>query len=371
GVPGSGCREGSAQPDEEAAGVSVASTAGAGSLGQRVQGVPGRPGRLPQGAGRRVQVSRGILPAACFPNSSEAAPPPLPQVTTRPPPPPAGQHRALRPVSAPAARGVRRGVRQALKAGGGRPAAGRAVRRERGAGTGDGRRRRRGKRCGPQPALPPHGASRPPAQGGGQRWPLTSPQRRSPSRRAERALRLRGGGGGMGSPAAVVAGWGAAPAKRARREGSPEGPRGPTAESDRCDPRLWDTERLCQHLSCCGVGEPSLLRRFRESGVTGSMLLDLPACALEVTRVCLPAERLKVLACLNKLRQQHVDVMKVALAPSWEGTTSRALLVLSSCLSPCLSASPPFGLVVPAGAVVVPFLCRAANSEPFSIVGGL
>ncbi|XP_010562849.1 PREDICTED: deoxynucleoside triphosphate triphosphohydrolase SAMHD1 isoform X1 [Haliaeetus leucocephalus] len=41
------------------------------------------------------------------------------------------------------------------------------------------------------------------------------------------------------------------------------------------------------------------------------MLLDLPACALEVTRVCLPAERLKVLACLNKLRQQHVDVMKV------------------------------------------------------------
>ncbi|KAM9647349.1 deoxynucleoside triphosphate triphosphohydrolase SAMHD1 [Morphnus guianensis] len=113
----------------------------------------------------------------------------------------------------------------------------------------------------------------------------------------------------MGSPAA--AGWGAAPAKRARREGSPEGPRGPTAESDRCDPRLWDTERLCQHLSCCGVGEPSLLRRFRESGVTGSMLLDLPACALEVTRVCLPAERLKVLACLNKLRQQHVDVMKV------------------------------------------------------------
>lgn len=112
----------------------------------------------------------------------------------------------------------------------------------------------------------------------------------------------------MGSPAA--AGWGAAPAKRARREGSPEGPSGPAAESDRCDPRLWDTERLCQHLSRCGVGEPSLLRRFRgnggpgpgsppgrqapaadavlapaESGVTGSMLLDLPACALEVTRV--------------------------------------------------------------------------------------
>lgn len=139
------------------------------------------------------------------------------------------------------------------------------------AGTGGGRRRR-GKRCGPQPALPPHGASRPPAQGGGQRWPLTSPRRRSPSRRAERALRLRGGGGGsgMGSPAAVVAGWGAAPAKRARREGSPEGPRGPTAESDRCDPRLWDTERLCQHLSCCGVGEPSLLRRFRGNGGPGS-----------------------------------------------------------------------------------------------------
>ncbi|KAM6319355.1 deoxynucleoside triphosphate triphosphohydrolase SAMHD1 [Podargus strigoides] len=103
----------------------------------------------------------------------------------------------------------------------------------------------------------------------------------------------------MGSPAA---GWDAAPAKRARCEVSPEG---------RCDPRLWDTERLCQYLSSCGVGEPGLLCRFRESGVTGSMLLDLPACALEVTRVCLPAERLKVLACLNKLRQQHMDVMKV------------------------------------------------------------
>ncbi|XP_010189202.1 PREDICTED: deoxynucleoside triphosphate triphosphohydrolase SAMHD1, partial [Mesitornis unicolor] len=47
------------------------------------------------------------------------------------------------------------------------------------------------------------------------------------------------------------------------------------------------------------------------SGVTGSMLLDLPACAFEITRVCLPAERLKVLACLNKLGQQHMDAMKV------------------------------------------------------------
>ncbi|XP_035404022.1 deoxynucleoside triphosphate triphosphohydrolase SAMHD1 isoform X1 [Cygnus atratus] len=108
----------------------------------------------------------------------------------------------------------------------------------------------------------------------------------------------------MGSPAA---GWAAAPAKRARLQGSAEGPGGPVADGD---PRLWDTERLCQHLSRSGVGEPSLLRRFRESGVTGAMLLDLPACALEVTRVCLPAERLKVLACLNKLRQT-VDVMKV------------------------------------------------------------
>ncbi|NXW84498.1 SAMH1 triphosphohydrolase, partial [Alopecoenas beccarii] len=94
-------------------------------------------------------------------------------------------------------------------------------------------------------------------------------------------------------------------AKRARQE------RGPAAMSDRCDPRRWDTERLCQHLSQCGLGEPDLLRRFRESGVTGSMLLDLPACALEIARVCLPAERLKVLSCLNSLRQQHVDEMKV------------------------------------------------------------
>lgn len=60
----------------------------------------------------------------------------------------------------------------------------------------------------------------------------------------------------MGSPAG-------APAKRARCEG----PRGPG--SDRSDPRLWDTERLCQHLARCGVGDPSLLRRFRGTAGRG------------------------------------------------------------------------------------------------------
>ncbi|RMB95526.1 hypothetical protein DUI87_27636 [Hirundo rustica rustica] len=102
----------------------------------------------------------------------------------------------------------------------------------------------------------------------------------------------------MGSPAG-------APAKRVRYEG----PRGPG--SDRSDPRLWDTERLCQHLSLCGVGDPSLLRRFRESGVTGRMLLDLPACAPELIRVCCPAERLEVMACLTQLQQQHMELTKV------------------------------------------------------------
>ncbi|XP_071428809.1 deoxynucleoside triphosphate triphosphohydrolase SAMHD1 [Pithys albifrons albifrons] len=130
----------------------------------------------------------------------------------------------------------------------------------------------------------------------------------------------------MGSPAG-------APAKRARCEGRGPGPawdseRGrdrdsepgqdrdsePGRDTERgwdTEPRLWDTERLCQHLSRCGVGNPGLLRRFRERGVTGRMLLDLPACAPEVTRVCCPAERLEVLACLKQLPQQHVDVMKV------------------------------------------------------------
>uniref|UniRef100_A0A8C4V0Y6 Deoxynucleoside triphosphate triphosphohydrolase SAMHD1 n=1 Tax=Falco tinnunculus TaxID=100819 RepID=A0A8C4V0Y6_FALTI len=120
----------------------------------------------------------------------------------------------------------------------------------------------------------------------------------------------------MGSPAA--AGWGAAPAERPRLEAS----RGGAADSD---PRLWDTERLCQHLLCCGVGGPGLLRRFRENGVTGSALLDLPACALEAAGVCLPAERLEVLACLNKVRQQHA-VMKVAPAQWPEDTAARTLL---------------------------------------------
>uniref|UniRef100_A0A8C9EVL9 SAM and HD domain containing deoxynucleoside triphosphate triphosphohydrolase 1 n=1 Tax=Pavo cristatus TaxID=9049 RepID=A0A8C9EVL9_PAVCR len=108
----------------------------------------------------------------------------------------------------------------------------------------------------------------------------------------------------MGSPAA---GWAAAPAKRARREGFAESSRSPAADGD---PRLWDTEQLCQHLSRSGVSEPGLLRRFRESGVTGAMLCDLPACELQITRICLPDERPKVLACLNQLRQT-VDIMKV------------------------------------------------------------
>ncbi|NXQ63629.1 SAMH1 triphosphohydrolase, partial [Anthoscopus minutus] len=102
----------------------------------------------------------------------------------------------------------------------------------------------------------------------------------------------------MGSPAGP-------PAKRARRER----PRGPGSDSS--DPRLWDTERLCQHLSRCGVGDSSLLRRFRESKVTGRMLLDLPASAPELIRVCCQAERLEVLACLTQLQQWHLKMMKV------------------------------------------------------------
>ncbi|XP_061297751.1 deoxynucleoside triphosphate triphosphohydrolase SAMHD1 isoform X2 [Pezoporus flaviventris] len=117
----------------------------------------------------------------------------------------------------------------------------------------------------------------------------------------------------MGSPAG--GGWGAAAAKRARR-GEWRGPEAEGDGSERRDgdgsePRRWDTERLCRHLARCGLGEPGLLRRFREHGVTASMLLDLPAGAFEATRVCLPAERLKVLACLDKLQQQHMDTMKV------------------------------------------------------------
>ncbi|OWK53633.1 Deoxynucleoside triphosphate triphosphohydrolase SAMHD1 [Lonchura striata] len=41
------------------------------------------------------------------------------------------------------------------------------------------------------------------------------------------------------------------------------------------------------------------------------MLLDLPACAPELIRICCPAERLEVLACLTQLQQQHMEVMKV------------------------------------------------------------
>uniref|UniRef100_A0A8C6JAM0 Deoxynucleoside triphosphate triphosphohydrolase SAMHD1 n=1 Tax=Melopsittacus undulatus TaxID=13146 RepID=A0A8C6JAM0_MELUD len=94
----------------------------------------------------------------------------------------------------------------------------------------------------------------------------------------------------MGSPAG--GGWGAAPAKRARR--------GPEAQGDGSEPRLWDTERLCRHLEQCGLGEPGLLRRFRGNG--GAWRRGL---------LGLPAERLKVLACLDKLQQQHMDTMKV------------------------------------------------------------
>ncbi|OXB57335.1 hypothetical protein ASZ78_011755 [Callipepla squamata] len=115
----------------------------------------------------------------------------------------------------------------------------------------------------------------------------------------------------MGSPASA---WGAAPAKRARREGFAESSRGPAAHGD---PRLWDTEQLCQHLSRSGAGEPGLLRRFRGRSsrlvvAAGEMMRreDELVKIEKPTYGLLPDERLKVLACLNQLRQT-VDIMKV------------------------------------------------------------
>ncbi|XP_074867790.1 deoxynucleoside triphosphate triphosphohydrolase SAMHD1 isoform X2 [Carettochelys insculpta] len=76
-------------------------------------------------------------------------------------------------------------------------------------------------------------------------------------------------------------------------------------------PRRWATEQVCDFLCRNGFSEPGLLRRFRENQITGAVLPYLTKSELKDLGVGPLDLRLKLLACLQKLEQNHADVMKV------------------------------------------------------------
>ncbi|KAG6938934.1 SAM and HD domain containing deoxynucleoside triphosphate triphosphohydrolase 1, partial [Chelydra serpentina] len=126
-----------------------------------------------------------------------------------------------------------------------------------------------------------------------------------------------------GSRAVVMSRSGAAVAggiaKRGRPPSSPDGfctpekrvcawramdPEGP-------HPRHWGTEQVCDFLCRNGFSEPGLLRRFRENQITGAVLPYLTKSELKDLGVGPLDLRLKLLVCLQKLEQNHADIMKV------------------------------------------------------------
>ncbi|XP_054835873.1 deoxynucleoside triphosphate triphosphohydrolase SAMHD1 [Eublepharis macularius] len=108
-------------------------------------------------------------------------------------------------------------------------------------------------------------------------------------------------------------------AKRARTDSPADGFRTPekgVSEWQGADPghlhlRHWDAEQLCDFVRRRGFEEPEVLSLFRENQVTGSVLPYLTECHLKEMGIGIPGLRLKLLHCLRKLEQNHMDIMKV------------------------------------------------------------
>ncbi|KAM9121212.1 deoxynucleoside triphosphate triphosphohydrolase SAMHD1 isoform 4-T4 [Pangshura tecta] len=117
------------------------------------------------------------------------------------------------------------------------------------------------------------------------------------------------------SGAAVVGGV----ARRGRSASPPDG--FCTPEKRVCDwwamgpegphPRHWGIEQVCDFLCRNGFSEPGLLRCFRENQITGAVLPYLTKSELKDLGVGPLELRLKLLVCLQKLEQNHADIMKV------------------------------------------------------------
>ncbi|XP_004466661.1 deoxynucleoside triphosphate triphosphohydrolase SAMHD1 [Dasypus novemcinctus] len=113
------------------------------------------------------------------------------------------------------------------------------------------------------------------------------------------------------------------PSKRPRCDGSPRSPpHTPSAAAARSpDPKLhpdhetWDPEQVCVFLSNCGFSESGLLDRFRENKITGSLLSSLDESLLKNLGVSSLEERQKLLSCIQRLSQTHIDTMKVINDP--------------------------------------------------------
>lgn len=109
------------------------------------------------------------------------------------------------------------------------------------------------------------------------------------------------------------------PAKRPRCDGSQRTPPStPPAAADGSpgtelhpDYRTWGPEQVRAFLENSGFGELKLLQSFQENKITGSFLPFLDESLLENLGVSSLEGRKKLIGCIQKLSQTHVELMKV------------------------------------------------------------
>ncbi|XP_050007153.1 deoxynucleoside triphosphate triphosphohydrolase SAMHD1 [Alexandromys fortis] len=108
------------------------------------------------------------------------------------------------------------------------------------------------------------------------------------------------------------------PAKRPRCDGSPRTPPSTRPAAANASPGselhidlpTWDVDDVCSFLEGEGFRE-QVLDSFRENKITGEFLPFLKGYLLENLGVSSLEERRKMIACIQKLSQSHIELMKV------------------------------------------------------------
>ncbi|XP_057637424.1 deoxynucleoside triphosphate triphosphohydrolase SAMHD1 isoform X2 [Chionomys nivalis] len=109
------------------------------------------------------------------------------------------------------------------------------------------------------------------------------------------------------------------PAKRPRCDGSPRTPPSTRPAAANASPGselhidlpTWDVEDVCSFLEGEGFREKQVLDSFRDRNITGSFLPFLDESLLENLGVSSLEEKKKMIACIQKLSQSHIELMKV------------------------------------------------------------
>ncbi|XP_008834768.2 deoxynucleoside triphosphate triphosphohydrolase SAMHD1 [Nannospalax galili] len=109
------------------------------------------------------------------------------------------------------------------------------------------------------------------------------------------------------------------PAKRPRCDGSQRTPPSTPPAAGVASPgpelhpdyRTWGPEQVRAFLEKSGFGELKLLQSFQENKITGSFLPFLDESLLENLGVSSLEGRKKLIGCIQKLSQTHVELMKV------------------------------------------------------------